>query len=146
LFFLTNSKYKHNGRIFIFVTLLALGEYVLRRFTYVSLQLRLSFSIQFVLICADRDRIYMTCLQSGALNCVPKAQQVSRCGMVASVSTVQKYELLFFVVYFLIAKYNARVPDFQRVCVFYPLNAELNPICHLLALLGAYLIFHVSRL
>jgi len=25
-----------------------------------------------------------------------------------------------------------------------PLNAELNPICHLLALLGAHLIFHVS--
>jgi len=27
-----------------------------------------------------------------------------------------------------------------------PLNAELNPICHLLALLGAHLIFHVSGL
>jgi hypothetical protein len=27
-----------------------------------------------------------------------------------------------------------------------PLNAELNPICHLLALLGARLIFHVSRI
>jgi hypothetical protein len=26
------------------------------------------------------------------------------------------------------------------------LKAELNPICHLLALLGAYLIFHVSRI
>ena len=26
-----------------------------------------------------------------------------------------------------------------------PLNAELNPICHLLALLGAHLILHVSR-
>jgi hypothetical protein len=26
------------------------------------------------------------------------------------------------------------------------LNAELNPICHLLALLGAYLIFHVSSI
>jgi len=29
---------------------------------------------------------------------------------------------------------------------FNPLNAELNPICHLLALLGAHLIFHVSGL
>jgi len=29
--------------------------------------------------------------------------------------------------------------------VFNPLNAELNPICHLLALL-AHLIFHVSRI
>jgi hypothetical protein len=27
-----------------------------------------------------------------------------------------------------------------------PLNAELNPICHLLALLGAHHIFHVSWL
>ena len=27
-----------------------------------------------------------------------------------------------------------------------PLNAELNPICHLLALLGAYHILHVSRI
>jgi hypothetical protein len=27
-----------------------------------------------------------------------------------------------------------------------PLNAELNPICHLLALLGAHRIFHVSRI
>jgi hypothetical protein len=27
-----------------------------------------------------------------------------------------------------------------------PLNAEVNPICHLLALLGSHLIFHVSRI
>jgi len=27
-----------------------------------------------------------------------------------------------------------------------PLNAQLNPICHLLALLGAYHILHVSRI
>ena len=27
-----------------------------------------------------------------------------------------------------------------------PLNADLNPICHLLALLGAHHIFHVSRI
>jgi len=30
--------------------------------------------------------------------------------------------------------------------VFNPLNAELNPICHLLALLGAHLILHVRRI
>jgi len=29
---------------------------------------------------------------------------------------------------------------------FNPLNAKLNPICHLLALLGAHHIFHVSVL
>jgi hypothetical protein len=27
-----------------------------------------------------------------------------------------------------------------------PLNAELNPICHLLALLGAHAILHISRI
>jgi len=29
---------------------------------------------------------------------------------------------------------------------FKPLNAELNPICHLLALLGAHHILHISRI
>jgi len=29
---------------------------------------------------------------------------------------------------------------------FNPLNAKLNPICHLLALLGAHPILHVSRI
>jgi hypothetical protein len=29
---------------------------------------------------------------------------------------------------------------------FNPLNAELNPICHLLALLGAHPILHISRI
>ena len=30
--------------------------------------------------------------------------------------------------------------------LFNPLNAELNPICHMLALLGAHLILHVGRI
>jgi len=30
--------------------------------------------------------------------------------------------------------------------LFNPLNTELNPICHLLALLGAHLILHVGRI
>ena len=30
--------------------------------------------------------------------------------------------------------------------MFNPLNAELNPICHLLALFGAHHILHVSRI
>jgi len=34
----------------------------------------------------------------------------------------------------------------KAVHVFNPLNAELNPICHLLALLGAHHILHVSRI
>ena len=36
---------------------------------------------------------------------------------------------------------NAR----QALCIN-PLNAELNPICHSLALLGAHHILHVSRI
>jgi hypothetical protein len=30
--------------------------------------------------------------------------------------------------------------------VLNPLKAELNPTCHLLALLGAHLILHISRI
>jgi hypothetical protein len=32
------------------------------------------------------------------------------------------------------------------IIIINPLNAELNPICHLLALLGAHPIIHVSRI
>jgi len=32
------------------------------------------------------------------------------------------------------------------ICMINPLNAELNPICHLLALLGAHHILHISRI
>jgi len=35
---------------------------------------------------------------------------------------------------------------FIRVLFVIPLNAELNPICHLLALLRAHHILHVSRI
>ena len=31
------------------------------------------------------------------------------------------------------------------IILFNPLNAELNPICHVLALIGAHHILHVSR-
>jgi hypothetical protein len=33
-----------------------------------------------------------------------------------------------------------------NITVFNPLNTELNPICHLLALLGAHHILHVGRI
>jgi len=38
------------------------------------------------------------------------------------------------------------VLDKPAATAFNPLNAELIPICHLLALLGAHHIFHVSRI
>jgi len=34
----------------------------------------------------------------------------------------------------------------SNIFLFNPLNSELNPICHLLALLGAHHVFHVSRI
>jgi hypothetical protein len=34
----------------------------------------------------------------------------------------------------------------QQLSVFNPLNAELNPNCHLLELLGAHPILHVGRI
>ena len=36
--------------------------------------------------------------------------------------------------------------SFHLELVINPLNADLNPICHLLALLGAHHILHVSRI
>jgi hypothetical protein len=35
---------------------------------------------------------------------------------------------------------------FLHISTFNPLNAELNPICYLMALLGAHHIPHVSRI
>ena len=35
---------------------------------------------------------------------------------------------------------------FNMISSFNPLNAKLNPICHLLALLGAHHILHISRI
>jgi hypothetical protein len=42
---------------------------------------------------------------------------------------------------------EAFFPYPEKLCeIFNPLNTELNPICHLLALLGAHHILHVSGL
>ena len=40
---------------------------------------------------------------------------------------------------------SARVKKIRRLAIN-PVNAELNPICHLLASLGAHHILHVSRI
>jgi len=34
----------------------------------------------------------------------------------------------------------------MHICNINPLNAELNPICHLLALFGAHPFLHISRI
>ena len=43
-------------------------------------------------------------------------------------------------------RYYVYVIHLQLLIVFNPLNAKLNSICHLLALLGAHHIFHFSRI
>jgi hypothetical protein len=43
--------------------------------------------------------------------------------------------------------YYTTMYERKIVCSWFnPLNAELNPICHMLALLGAHPILHVSRI
>jgi hypothetical protein len=42
--------------------------------------------------------------------------------------------------------FNNLAPLQSCGCQINPLNAELNPICHLLALLGAHHILHISRI
>ena len=51
------------------------------------------------------------------------------------------YTITFFYCHFLI-----QIAKNLLKCGINPLNAKLNPICHLLALLGAYHILHVSRI
>jgi len=51
------------------------------------------------------------------------------------------YILLLWFIVFPKAKKNVYVS-----ALFNPLNSELNPICHLLTLLGAHLLFHISRI
>jgi len=42
--------------------------------------------------------------------------------------------------------YNTDATVSENGSIINPLNAELNPICHLLALLGAHHILHISRI
>jgi hypothetical protein len=47
---------------------------------------------------------------------------------------------------FFIAEFSLTVSFFDLYFYINPLKAELNPLCHLLALLGAHHILHVSRI
>ena len=46
----------------------------------------------------------------------------------------------------IIYKNNTKCKKMQRFLNINPLNPKLNPICYLLALLGAHHFFHVSRI
>ena len=52
------------------------------------------------------------------------------------------FEFFFYVIW---SPFILLWPRFGALAIN-PLNAELNPICHLLALLGAYPILHISRI
>jgi len=53
----------------------------------------------------------------------------------------------FFTTFLSEIKYSSNsLPNKYKIYEINPLNAELNPICHLLALLGAHHILHVSRI
>ena len=47
---------------------------------------------------------------------------------------------------FLSFLHNIQTNIRANVAYYYPLDAELNPVCHLLALLGGYHILHVFRI
>jgi len=56
-----------------------------------------------------------------------------------------RYYMLSHVQYTITATFVPAVP-IQRTWELNPLNAELNPICYLLTLLGDHPIFHISRI
>ena len=58
-----------------------------------------------------------------------------------SVDNSSEDDLHTFIVVLRISRCNI-----LEIMVFNPLNPELNPICHLLALLGAHHFLHVSRI
>jgi hypothetical protein len=58
--------------------------------------------------------------------------------MNSALGILQLSELNSFRIFALSSWHNLHPPQFN------PLNAELNPICHLLALLGVHHILHVS--
>jgi hypothetical protein len=54
--------------------------------------------------------------------------------------------VLFYVNFRRLRKAGKFLVKFPLISYFNPVNAELNPICHLLALLGAHHILHISRI
>jgi len=55
--------------------------------------------------------------------------------------------LIFIIIIILLALYSVSgIFYVHNIFRFNPLNAELNPICYLLALLGAHHFLHVSRI
>jgi hypothetical protein len=56
--------------------------------------------------------------------------------------TILDLKIIKKLAFFIVAMAN----PISSVSVFNPLNAELNPICYLLALLGGHHFLHVSRI
>jgi hypothetical protein len=75
--------------------------------------------------CIVVESVQNLCLLCGWQNSVLSCQKVSKSNIVLNIKDIRFY---------------------YDIPLFNPLNAELNPICSLLALFGAHHILHVSRI
>ena len=122
---------------------------IIKSFSLYTQQWYTSYSSQAVskpvwhitLLCVQEKKT----LDDGQRNCPKHVEFYSK----------NKFEKLVHLVGFIIRNYHdARSPERQNNgflaswgdTLLNPLNAELNPICHLLALLEAHHILHVSRI
>ena len=73
---------------------------------------------------------------------------VSSSGSLLSIpcQVTQVFQMLLLVIQFKIKMFHIGFMQVLILQQFNPLNPELNPICYLLALLGAYHSLHVSRI
>ena len=62
-----------------------------------------------------------------------------------TIKTVKTLKIVLYIFGFLYPKFSSSLPKYVEFW-FNPLNAELNPICHLLTLVGAHHTLHVSRI
>jgi len=95
------------------------------------------YSLPVVSACNLLNQIYIVTANLKFPLCQHKMQvtQIKSQKFISSSKILNANQML--IVYFLSIHYTY---------IINPLKAELNPICHLLTLLGAHLIFHVSRI
>ena len=80
-----------------------------------------------------KQPVFESSTESPCYETVSYSEHTTVCLQRRSLTASKSYNCLFF---FSLSSY--RMP-----CLINPLNVELNPICHLLALLGAHHILHV---
>ena len=119
----------------------------------VNLEVQLSFTVSLNCL-VNKNGVFLIeysihILPLSVTNDVPRVHTVNKCGA----HIYDKYPFLKQVTSMFF--YEDDKPNFQThknkrpnqsSTYFNPLNAELNPICRLLTLLGAHHILHVSRI